>query len=155
VDHHKGRRYLLGLVYGTYRFEEISVAFQRAILGLAQGPPVATSVLEKGDHVGDPDYVHPGRPQLGILGERGEHHEASVRAAHHGYSLVPPPAQPVDRMGQILYRIHPEVHVVEVGVGLAVARRAPHVRGEDGVAPSERYWVTGAKSGRDCDSGPP
>src|ERR671914_3075267 len=54
VDHHKGRRYLLSLVYGTYRFEAIPVAFQRAILGLAQGPPVATSVLEKGDHVGDP-----------------------------------------------------------------------------------------------------
>src|SRR4028119_2368571 len=92
--HHKGGRYLLGLVDRAYRFEEVSVAFQRAVLGLAQGPPVATGVLEKGDHVGDPNYVHPGRPQLGVLRERGEHHEASVRATHHGYSLVSPPAPP-------------------------------------------------------------
>src|SRR5918993_2310499 len=134
VDHHERRPYVPGLVKGAYGLEELTIRLERPVLGLAQPATVAAGVLEEGDEVGNAYDVHPGAPELGVLGEGGEHHEPAVGATHDRDALVSPPAQPVGCVRQVSYGVHPELDVVEVGVGLAVAGGAAHVGEEDGVA---------------------
>src|SRR3712207_1578245 len=135
---------LLGLVDRADGLEEAAIHLQRAILGLAQRPTIAAGVLEEGDEVGDPDYVHPGTPEIRVLRESREHHEPTIGATHDRHPLVTPLAQPVGCVREVLDRVHPQLYVVEVGIRLAVARRAPDVGEEDRVPVAQEvlgYWL--------------
>src|SRR5215204_4542150 len=135
-DHERGRD-VFCLVNGAYGLEELAVLLQRAVLGLAQRAAVAARVLEEGDEVGDPHDVYARRPQVRILRKGRQHHEPAVGAAHYADAPVAALPEPVRRMREVLHRVHPQPYVVEVGVGLAVPRRAAYVGGEHGVAPTE------------------
>src|SRR5215216_6888397 len=137
VDDHERGRYLLCLVDGAYGLEERAILLQRGVLGLAQGATVAACVLQEGDEVGDPHDVHSCAPELRVFGEGCEHHEPAVGATHYRDTPVAALPQPVRRVCQVLDGVHPQPHVVEVGVSLAVSCGPSNVRKKDGEAPAE------------------
>ena len=63
------------------------------------------------------------------------------------YAPVAAFPQPVRRVRQILYGVHPQVHVVEVGVSLTVSRRSADVGEEHGEAPTEQILRHGGERG--------
>src|ERR687894_2213293 len=123
------------------------VPLQRAVLLLAQGATVAARVLQESDEVGDPHDIHPGRPELGVFGEGGQHHEPTVGAAHYRDASVAALRQPVRRVCEVLDGVHPQPYVVEMRVDLAVPRRAADVREEHGVPPAEQILRHGGERG--------
>src|SRR5205823_6124211 len=109
------------------------------------------------DEVGDADHVDAGGPQVGVVGHRGQHHEAAVAAAVDGQPLrvaLVVVAQPVAGVGQVVDAVHAPGGVVQVHVGGAEPGRAAHVGGQDGVAVLHEELEQGVEGGPRLALGP-
>ena len=104
-----------------------------AVLGAAEVAAIALGVLQERDEVRDADDVDARLDPVVVGRLHGQRHEAAVRAADHadaGLVEIRLLGDPVEQGADVLDGVLAELAVVELQIGLAVARRAPHV-GED------------------------
>jgi hypothetical protein len=140
----------LDVVDGADGLEELAVLRQRAVLGLTEFAAPGAGVLQERDEVGDADYVDAGGPEVGILRERGEDHEAAVGAAERGDAAGVDGGvvvEPLDAGAEVPHRVHPVADVVGAGVLLPVAGGAPDVGLEDGVATGDEVLAQRVERG--------
>ncbi len=110
--------------------QEVAVALEIAIFGGAVLAPPRAGGLQHGDEVSDAVELHPGGPEVGKAGECGEHHEATIAAAHDrdpprlGDPLLDQVAM---RMGKVGHAVRPQANVVEAGIVAAIAGGAADV----------------------------
>ena len=127
----------VGIGQGINAGEELlhgGIAFV-AVLGPPEILPVRAGVLEETAKTGDADHIDPRPEAVGVMGQRGQHHVAPVRATHDGdplgieFGLT---GDPVKQGANVFDAVFAERAVVEPEVGAAIAGGTADVGMENG-----------------------
>ena len=99
-----------------------------------------------------PTTSMPRGEELRVLGQGGQDHEAPIAAPVDGHPIpgdLRAGLQPEDGVLEVRHAVHAQIQFVQGGVFAAIARAAPHVGGQDGVAPAEEILKAHVKIGPD------
>src|SRR2546422_6622446 len=130
MHNEEGCAHTVHLVNWRNLFQKFAVTFKTAVLEFAQLAPPGAGVLKERDEIGDANDIYGCRPQIGVGGYGREHHKATITPSHYYNTLWIGDAtftQPVNGVLQVGHRIHPQAHIVQALILVAIASAATHI----------------------------